>query len=93
MNATENRQGKIENVILRFANRMDDKLEVKVRITQHVYQEANLRVDWQQLKDVGAVRTKGAFRRAERWMNNNKGFVLKLIDEQFPTFWDETDDI
>lgn len=93
MGAIINHQDHIEKVILRFANRTDDKLEVKVHIINHIYQEANLRVDWQQLKDVGAVRTKGAFRRAERWMNNNKDFVLNLIDEQLPTFWTVTDEM
>ncbi len=83
-----NRQNNIGKVILRFANRIDDKLEIKVRIEGHIYQEANLRITWQDLKDAGAIKTKGAFRKAERWMNNNKDFLLKLIDNQFPTFWE-----
>ncbi|MBQ0139538.1 MAG: hypothetical protein KBT36_09590 [Kurthia sp.] len=93
MNDIINRQFNIEKIILRLAGHIDDKLEVKVLIKNHIYQEANLRVDWQQLKDVGAVRTKGSFRRAERWMSNNKDFVLKLIDDQLHTFWDVIDEI
>lgn len=83
-----NRQDNIGKVILRFANRIDDKLEIKVQIEGHIYQEANLRITWQDLKDAGAIKTKGAFSKAERWMNNNKDFVLKLIDTQYPTFWE-----
>lgn len=88
MDEFRNRHDNIQKVILRFANPMDGKLEIKVYIKDYMYQEANLRVEWQRLKDAGAIRSKGAFRKAERWMNNNKDFVLKLIDEQFPTFWD-----
>lgn len=83
-----NRQDNIGKVILRFANRIDGKLEIKVQIEGHIYQEANLRIKWQDLKDAGAIKTKGAFSKAERWMNNNKDFVLKLIDAQYPTFWE-----
>ncbi|MED4377961.1 hypothetical protein P9274_20095 [Schinkia azotoformans] len=78
---------KVGNVLVRFESRIDKKLEVKVRINNHYLDEANLRIDQQQLIDAGAIKKAGALRKAEKWMNDNKEFVLEQINCQFPTFW------
>lgn len=80
---------KISHVNVRFVHEKDDKMEVKVYIKNHIYREANIRVDQQDLIVVEAVKKKGSIRKAENWMNNNKDFVLQQINTQFPTFWDE----
>lgn len=77
---------KINSVWVRFESGNDQKLEVKVRIEGN--KEANLRIDQKDLIDAGAIKKVGAFRKAEKWMNENKLFVLEQINRQFPTFWE-----
>jgi hypothetical protein len=79
---------KISHVFVRFINKTDGKIEVKVYIKNHFYREANLRIDQQDLIDAGAMKNKGALIKAENWMNKNKEFVLKQINKQFPSFWE-----
>lgn len=79
---------KISHVFVRFLNKIDGKIEVKVYIKNHIYREANLRIDQQDLIDAGAMKNKGALIKAENWMNRNKEFVIQQINEQLPTFWE-----
>ena len=78
---------KISHVFVRFINKNDGMVEVKVYIKDHIYPEANLRIDQQDLINAGAMKNKGALIKAENWMNGNKEFVLQQINEQFPSFW------
>lgn len=80
---------KIGSVIARFINKDSNQIEVKVYIKKHIFDEANLSICQKDLIDAGAIKTKGALRKAEKWMNDNKEFVLTQINKQLPSFWDE----
>lgn len=80
---------KIQSVWVRFINQIDNKIEAKVRIDNHVFKEANLRFDQQRLIEAGAMKKASDLQKAQKWLNENKKFVLTLINEQFPTFWND----
>ena len=77
----------IGDVFARWISEKDQKLEVKVRILNFQHQEVNLRIDQQELIDAGAIQQNGSVKKAGKWLNNNKTFVLNQINKQFPTFW------
>lgn len=78
----------IGKVWVRYEREEDKKLEVKVVIHGHYVTEVNLKIDQQNLIYAGAMKRKGSLKKAETWINENKGYVLEEIFEQFPSFWE-----